>query len=219
VLNNPTNFTDPLGLAGDFPHFQDAVDVQIGCGIQFGPCFYADGFQISATKAAELIGNGWAAAVPPGISPTGLVNGYYYEIKYTGNSDYPQLSYPGLSDAQVETLVAQGKIPGHIPVDLIRPEGALPYRATVVLPAAGKMAAPVASPWMPVAWYGAAGTTGAVGLAGVYGYEAVGGGPALYNLGTRMIVGAGMEQANMPPPPPSAVPESIGYWVAWWLHD
>ena len=50
-------------------------------------------------------------------------------------------------------------------MDLIRPEGALPYRATVVLPAAGKMAAPFVSGKGIVTWYGLA----ASGPALVYG--------------------------------------------------
>jgi RHS repeat-associated protein len=72
VLNNPATLTDPSGLCtpGDdcaHPRFNDAVDMEVGCGPAFGPCNYVDGFPVSQRVAAGLFGMGSSAYCPGGV--------------------------------------------------------------------------------------------------------------------------------------------------------
>ena len=105
VRNDPAGSVDALGL---LVHPRRALlwnsdGILVGGSDDWGACLL-DGSTVDCALVAGLVETGSAAILPPGMSTSGFINGNFYRLTFTDDDEGIGVSYPGLTDAQVESL-------------------------------------------------------------------------------------------------------------------
>jgi hypothetical protein len=169
VLNNPTTFIDPLGL-------QDKSNIKLQAEPTASGCTL-NGIYTSCSVVYSLVGAGAAVACtsidcgglrptqgPGGTTTISTTQTYTFNIPggcvtVTDANGNPSTECTGPSSVTV-TVTVMTDVP-------------LPPGVAQALGQAGRIAAPVASPWFPLVWYGASAFIGG-GAVAVAAYGPVG---------------------------------------------
>jgi len=218
VTNNPTNFTDPLGLRlmwGDvFDGGGSAAGLygSLSYGASGGTAsFTVDGLDVPASIAQPLLANGAVVNATTAVTQTQTVTAHLPSGCVSVNGEPPTCDQPSTTTFTVTTTQTVNDVP-------LSPE------AAYVLGTAGSIAAPVADPWFYAYWTAGAAATGLVIVPGA-GAAAVG----AVNEGLTSVEAAqpgtiqfvnDVATGLSPSPPPPTVGGAVGvvlYQIYNWL--